>query len=96
MLPAGVILTGGGAKLTGIADAAKRTLRLPAAEGTVLGIVGAEGEAFDPTFSTAVGLVKWGMEIVMENGNESSFFSKIVNFGKISGSIKKLLKGMLP
>src|SRR3989339_1384436 len=38
MLPAGVILTGGGAKLSGILEAAKSALRLPVFMGNAIGI----------------------------------------------------------
>src|SRR5690606_24102087 len=38
MLPAGVVLTGGGAKLAGIVDAAKDALRLPVSLGTPIGV----------------------------------------------------------
>ncbi|MBI4433314.1 cell division protein FtsA [Candidatus Uhrbacteria bacterium] len=59
-LPAGAILVGGGAKLPGIADVAKRKLRLAVALGKPEGIDSVVERALDPTFATAVGLVLWG------------------------------------
>jgi cell division protein FtsA len=60
MLPAGVFLTGGGAKLTGIVDAAKKQLRLPACLGTNRNIHTVIDKVNDLNFLTALGLVAWG------------------------------------
>ncbi len=62
MLPAGVILTGGGAKLPGMVEAAKRMLHLPCAVGVPTIQTAMPELALDPTFSTAVGLVLWSYE----------------------------------
>ncbi|MFH1099121.1 MAG: cell division protein FtsA [Candidatus Uhrbacteria bacterium] len=59
-LPAGVILVGGGSKLPGIVDLARRKLRLPVIVGKPCGVDSVVERAFDPTFATAVGLVVWG------------------------------------
>lgn len=95
MLPAGVVLTGGGAKLAGLVEAAKHELRLPAMLGTTHGVVSVSEAAMDPAFSTSVGLVKWGLEM-MEDGDGRSMFSKIKNIGKVFSGVKKLFKGLMP
>jgi cell division protein FtsA len=59
-LPAGAILVGGGAKLHGIVDVARRKLRLPVAVGKAQGIDSVVERAFDPAFAMATGLVLWG------------------------------------
>ena len=59
-LPAGVVLVGGGAKLPGIADIAKRKLRLPVTIGKPLGVDSVVERAYDSTFASAVGLLVWG------------------------------------
>lgn len=67
LLPAGIVLTGGGAKLPGIIEVAKRELRLPCrlggffASGSPL-TEETEGmimEQYDPSFSCAAGLAFW-------------------------------------
>lgn len=62
LLPAGAVLTGGGAKLPGLVEAAKKQLRLPAAIGWPSGLMSASDKINDPAFHTAIGLVKWGAE----------------------------------
>ena len=60
MLPAGVFLTGGGAKLAGVVDIAKKNLRLPACLGANNNISAVIDKVNDLTFLTALGLVAWG------------------------------------
>ncbi|MEK7574106.1 MAG: cell division protein FtsA [Patescibacteria group bacterium] len=65
-LPAGVVITGGGAKLPGIVDLAKQELRLPVQIGVPeLANFDVKDSAFhdlvsDPEFATAVGLAIYG------------------------------------
>ncbi|MBU2575999.1 cell division protein FtsA [Patescibacteria group bacterium] len=59
-LPAGAILTGGGAKLPGVIESAKRVFRLPASIGAPISVDSAIDKLNNPEYTTAVGLVKWG------------------------------------
>ncbi|QQS15489.1 MAG: cell division protein FtsA [Candidatus Moraniibacteriota bacterium] len=59
LLPAGIVLTGGGAKLPGLVDLAKETLRLPVQIGYPKPLGGVLDRVDDPEFATAVGLVLW-------------------------------------
>ena len=68
MLPAGVVLTGGGAKLPGIIDVAKETLRLPVQIGFPIELSGVVDRVDDPSFATAIGLLMW-------EADEEGFFS---------------------
>lgn len=62
MLPAGVILTGGGAKLEGLVDYVKEYLKLPVQSGTpLLEISGLVDKLDDPSYSTCIGLMIWGI-----------------------------------
>jgi len=61
-LPAGVVLSGGGAKLPGIVELAKRQLKLPAQLGYPQAVPDLPEQVDDPTFVTALGLVLWGSE----------------------------------
>lgn len=58
LLPAGIILTGGGSNLSGIEEAAKHALRLPA-KAVVLD-PGQNGKVKDPAWAVAYGLCIWG------------------------------------
>jgi len=62
LLPAGVVLSGGGAKLPGIVELAKRQLKLPAQLGYPQAVPDLPEQVDDPTFVTALGLVLWGSE----------------------------------
>ena len=95
MLPAGVVLTGGGSKLQGIVEAAKAELRLPAMVGVTHGITSASDQGADPAFSTSVGLLKWGMEMTADSGQGRSMLSRMKP-GKVFGGIKKWFKGLMP
>src|SRR3989338_5078796 len=63
MLPAGVVLTGGGAKLEGIVEVAKNVLRLPASLGYPQELISNIGKVSDLSFTTAIGLVLWGSQL---------------------------------
>jgi cell division protein FtsA len=62
LLPAGVVLTGGTAKLPGAVDLAKNVLSLPAQTGFPEALGGLVDKVDDPSFATVVGLILWGME----------------------------------
>lgn len=59
-LPAGIVLTGGGAKLPGIVDAAKEHLGLPTQVGFPQELSGMLDKVDDPSFATSIGLLTWG------------------------------------
>src|SRR5438552_2216642 len=61
LLPAGLILTGGGAELPGILDAAGQILDLPARLGSPLGLLGLADSISRPAYATSVGLLLWGL-----------------------------------
>ncbi len=63
MLPAGIILTGGGSKLDGLVDFVKDNLHLPAQVGVPLPeLTGIVDKLADPIYATSIGLMTWGME----------------------------------
>jgi len=85
LLPCGVVLTGGGAKLSKIIEVAKKDLKLPARIGYPTGFSPSQQ---DPSLSTVCGLVLLGADI--ESGENLSF-------GKgISSLLKKFFKIFLP
>lgn len=59
LLPAGIILTGGGSNTQGIIDTAKNTLSLPAKTATLE--IGKTTKIKDATWSVAYGLCMWGV-----------------------------------
>jgi cell division protein FtsA len=98
MLPAGVVLTGGGAKLCGIMDAAKNAMRLPVSLGTPIGVTSVIDRVNDPSMSTAMGLVLWGHHIRGASGGRrfENILGKFGNVEKIGSSLKKIFKSLRP
>ncbi|HYO42054.1 MAG TPA: cell division protein FtsA [Candidatus Limnocylindrales bacterium] len=60
MLPAGIILTGGAAQLAGTAELGRDVLQMPVRVTGPSGISGLIDTIGDPSYSTAVGLLRWG------------------------------------
>jgi len=91
-LPVGVVLVGGGAKISGLVDLAKEELDLPAQIGipdlTSLDMPSGEVslQAEDPEFVSAIGLALWGRDrTFMEGGS-----------GRFGSWMKRLLSNLLP
>lgn len=93
MLPAGVVITGGGAKLPGIITLAKRVLRLPAQIGYPMEMNGVVDKIDDPEFATSVGLILWEAD---DNGAFSMEKKGGVDFGGLGRKIGGILKNILP
>ncbi len=60
LLPAGVVVTGGGARLMGTTDAAQAVFDSAVRLGLPDGVGGLADRAQGPSYAAAVGLVKWG------------------------------------
>ncbi|MBI4598826.1 cell division protein FtsA [Candidatus Uhrbacteria bacterium] len=98
MLPAGVVLTGGGAKLSGMLDAAKQALRLPVSLGTPIGVTSVVDRISDPAIGTAVGLVLWGHNIVSaaDEGRLGQVFSRMKGVKKVATGLGRWFKSLRP
>jgi cell division protein FtsA len=59
-IPAGIILTGGGARLRGLSELAERIFNLPVRVAVPRGLSGMNEEVSRPEYATAVGLVLYG------------------------------------
>ena len=94
-LPAGVILTGAGAKLPGMVEVAKREFRLPAALGLPLGVESAIDRINDPALVTVVGLVRWGQANAALSGSGFGGFS-VPNLGSLGDKVKSFFKIFKP
>ena len=97
--PAGLVITGGGAKTVGIVDAAKRTMAMPVRIGVPGGMKGIIDEVQDPSFSTAVGLITYG---ISETPMSASSFKlpfpalKGISLGKYGKKLVDLIKSFIP
>jgi cell division protein FtsA len=59
--PAGIVFTGGGALTVGLRESARRTLAMPVRIGMPTDVKGIIDEVQHPAFSTAIGLIRYGM-----------------------------------
>ncbi|HBU27761.1 TPA: cell division protein FtsA [Candidatus Uhrbacteria bacterium] len=97
LLPAGVFLTGGGAKLAGMTEVAKDVLRLPVTYGTPIGVSSAVEQVHDVGFTTAIGLIKWAQEIEgSKNGSIGGIVDRLKNMDQLGNMVKGWVKGLMP
>ncbi|MEK9183407.1 MAG: cell division protein FtsA [Patescibacteria group bacterium] len=93
MLPAGVVLTGGGSKLPGLVELAKRRLRLPSALGYPLNLTSVTDKINDLSFAAAIGLVRWGAMSAQSGAGKLE--NLISHFGSV-GKVTKWVKSLVP
>ena len=61
LLPAGIVITGGGSQLRHLTDVAERTLGVPARVGQPRNLVGLVDRLQSPAYATGVGLLRWAL-----------------------------------
>ncbi len=94
-LPAGVVFTGGGSKIEGLLPLAKEILRLPVTIGTPIDMPSITQKIHDAAFVPAVGLVRWGSEMMRRSGGKRSFsFSGTTS--KIAEKFRKIFSSLIP
>ena len=94
-LPAGIVLTGGGAKLEGIVDVAKEALRLPAFLGKPVMTPSAIEKINDPRYTTALGLVYYALAGTSTGGSKSTLPS-LGSVKEAAGRMTDWFKKLLP
>jgi cell division protein FtsA len=85
-LPGGAVLTGGGAKLRGIADYAREILSMNAVVAKIDGFDGMNDQISDPSFAVALGLVMVDLELAPAGDGRAKngwFANAGAKFGKL-------------
>jgi cell division protein FtsA len=95
-LPAGAILTGGGAKLPGVVELAKKHLRLPVALGQPGSVTTVIDRVDEAQFATSVGLVLWANEFLLGSSRTVNKFARKVLENDTVHKMRKWLKSFLP
>lgn len=92
-LPGGIVLTGGGANLKGLADYAKHKLRLPVRVARMTGFSGVSDRVANPEFATAIGLMMADLES-SQNTEHTAGGANHLNaaMGQSGQAAKKLFK----
>ena len=93
MLPAGIILTGGGAQLAGVAELGRDVLQVPVRIAGPTGIGGLVDTLLTPTYSTSVGLLQWGAASLAVG--EPSRYESAPALG-VFGRVRDALRSMFP
>jgi cell division protein FtsA len=98
LLPAGVVLVGGGANLKAIADLAKQELKLPVKIGTPQGVEGSIADVDNPIYANLVGLIKSEFDHIEYSQDSKDNLSNVMkkSSSKILNPIQKLLKMVFP
>lgn len=91
-IPAGVILTGGGAETAFIVEVAKRVLNLPARIGEPLELEGMTSDIHKPAFATSIGLIEYGKQ--NQGGTVKSSFQLPSIFSGGGSILQKIVKGI--
>ncbi|MFH1286947.1 MAG: cell division protein FtsA [Candidatus Magasanikbacteria bacterium] len=95
LLPAGAVLTGGGARIGGLVDLTKDVLGLPAAVGYPINIQSISDKVNDVAFTTAIGLAHWGAQIYSQQGPKRRTSSSRTP-GKFKEKLGEVWKSLIP
>lgn len=97
-LPSGVVLTGGGSKMPGLVEFAKKHLRLPTTLAKPQNISTVIDRVEDPSFATVCGLVLWGSRYSGGRSGSAKMgsFLKNIASGQGAAKIKSWFKSFLP
>ncbi len=95
LLPAGVVLVGGGSLMPGIVDLAKREFGLPAQLGFPTEVNSVIEKVNDPAFATATGLIVWAIRTEDKKG-QKLVLPGISSASRTVSIIKKWLRAFWP
>ncbi len=95
LLPAGVVLVGGGSKLPGLVDVAKDRLRLAVSTGFGRNAEVVIDKVNDPSFLIALGLVLWG-DSLAEGESKGVFRGGKKKLGKGFSKLKDIFSNFMP
>jgi cell division protein FtsA len=93
MLPAGIILTGGGAQLAGLAELGREVLGMPVRVVAPSGVAGLTDSILTPAYSTAIGLLQWGSTMLDEG--ESTRYESAPAAGLL-GRLRDAVRSIFP
>ena len=89
-IAAGYVLTGGTAKMEGVVEFAEEVFQMPARVAQPSDVCGLKEYVNDPTYSTVVGLLHYGMQASQQQSNEQK---KSESVGSIGSKILAWFKG---
>jgi cell division protein FtsA len=99
LVPAGLVLCGGGAETVGITEVAKRTLNLPARVAQPYEFQGLVNDIQKPSFATSLGLLSYGLRHGSGSQPAPSFnveMLKSIKLDQLSQKAVSFFKSLLP
>jgi len=93
MLPAGLILTGGAAQLSGLAELGRDVLQMPVRVVAPTAVTGLTDSILTPAYSTAIGLLMWGARLMTDG--EPMRYESAPAFGLL-GRLRDALRSVFP
>lgn len=98
-IPAGLVLTGGGAETVEIAAVGRHELKLPVRVGMPTELSGLTGDIHKPSFATSIGLLAYGKEQGGEQVKSSISFGALFKGNSMGQVVQKgvqFIKSLLP
>jgi cell division protein FtsA len=100
LVPAGLVISGGGADTLGITEVAKRTLNLPARVSRPVELVGLISDIQKPSYATSIGLLMYGKHHGGGSVAGPSFqlgsLLKNIDLSGVASKIGGLFKSLMP
>ncbi|HEX9017506.1 MAG TPA: cell division FtsA domain-containing protein, partial [Chloroflexota bacterium] len=93
VLPAGAVLTGAGAQMRGLRDAAQEFLQVPVRLGQPDGLDEPLDSMVSPAYSTGVGILKW---VVSQPGDLVAGRSMKRGSSGVFGRLKAMIRAFIP
>jgi len=87
-VPAGLVITGGGAMTVGIQEVAKRELRLPARIGMPMELTGLTTDIHTPAHATSIGLLHYGRKTLSGHEPKGFDMGELIS-GFVPGNLAK-------
>lgn len=91
MLPAGIVLTGGTAKMEGVVELAEEIFHMPVRLGSPQNITGLRDIVNNPIYSTGVGLLQYGLKQQGNAGGSETFEPSENTWGRIKNWFQRNL-----
>lgn len=97
-VPAGLVITGGGAQMVGVVEVAKRVLNLPVRIGLPPRLSGLVSDIESPAYAVAIGLLEYGKSRASGPAPTPGLSSILenINFKGVGEKLRGLIKSILP
>lgn len=98
-IPAGLVITGGGAETIGLIQVAKQQMKLPARVGLPTELDGLTLDIHKPAFATSIGLLQYGKQHVADETSGGFSLSSLPGLGDVGKTLQRAtqwIKSLLP